>query len=187
MICRKGRGTLATKRDNQHKSEWILAKTHDKETSMGNSEAKAQLASFGARLLATVIDFAWLIPALIVVDLFLYGPQFFDPAHRTDPGTELVIQVIFGAIIVFMWANYQASPGKLAIRLRIVDASTGGVPSVAKLILRYVGYIISMIPLFLGYFWMLWDDKRQCWHDKMAGTLVVQLPPRDNTVRIGQE
>jgi uncharacterized RDD family membrane protein YckC len=109
------------------------------------------------------------------------------PEHRTDLGVELLIQIILGAIVVFMWANYQATPGKLAMRLRLIDGKTGGAPALANLVIRYLGYIVSTIPLLLGYFWMLWDDKRQCWHDKMAGTLVVQLPPRDISVRISQE
>ena len=35
-----------------------------------------------------------------------------------------------------------------------------------------------MIPLFLGYFWMLWDREKQTWHDKMAGSVVVDLNDR---------
>jgi uncharacterized RDD family membrane protein YckC len=31
----------------------------------------------------------------------------------------------------------------------------------------------SAIPLYLGFLWMLWDNKKQTWHDKAAGTVVV--------------
>jgi uncharacterized RDD family membrane protein YckC len=41
--------------------------------------------------------------------------------------------------------------------------------------LRYVGKIISGIPCGLGYFWMLWDDQKQCWHDKIASTKVIKV------------
>jgi uncharacterized RDD family membrane protein YckC len=40
-------------------------------------------------------------------------------------------------------------------------------------ILRYLGYSLSAISLFLGFFWILIDDRRQGWHDKIAGTLVI--------------
>ena len=41
--------------------------------------------------------------------------------------------------------------------------------------IRYFGRIISTIPLFLGYFWMLWDREKQCWQDKIAGSVVVPV------------
>ncbi len=45
---------------------------------------------------------------------------------------------------------------------------------VAMLMLRYLGYYISMLPLFLGIFWVGWDKRKQGWHDKIAGTLVIK-------------
>jgi uncharacterized RDD family membrane protein YckC len=62
----------------------------------------------------------------------------------------------------------------MLLRLRVVDAATGGVPPWPRLVLRYLGYLVSAIPLGLGYLWMIRDDRRQCWHDKMGGTLVVR-------------
>ena len=34
-----------------------------------------------------------------------------------------------------------------------------------------------LLPLGLGYLWMLWDRRRQTWQDKLGGTLVVRDPP----------
>ena len=45
--------------------------------------------------------------------------------------------------------------------------------TIRRALLRYVGYWLSAIPLGLGFFWVLVDDRRQCWHDKLAGTYVV--------------
>ncbi len=36
------------------------------------------------------------------------------------------------------------------------------------------GFTISRVVLALGYLWMLWDDERQTWHDKIADTIVVE-------------
>ncbi|HEX2510813.1 MAG TPA: FAD-dependent monooxygenase, partial [Microvirga sp.] len=57
-------------------------------------------------------------------------------------------------LVLALWLN------RLGVRLRIVDANTGGTPPTPNLIIRYIGYVISMIPLGLGYFWMLWDERR---------------------------
>ena len=66
-------------------------------------------------------------------------------------------------------------PGKKAVRIRVVDATTG-LPGIgtARGVGRYFARWLSQIVLYLGYFWMLWDPKKQCWHDKLARTLVVK-------------
>ena len=77
------------------------------------------------------------------------------------------------AAITELALKRQGTPGKLVLGLSIVDAETGQTPRLGRLVLRYLGYLLSTIPLGLGYFWMLWDDRRQTWHDKLGGTLVV--------------
>jgi uncharacterized RDD family membrane protein YckC len=65
--------------------------------------------------------------------------------------------------------------GKLICGIRVVDADTGQ-PGIGtgRGIGRYFARFLSGIPLFLGYFWMLWDDRSQTWHDKLARTIVVK-------------
>ena len=52
----------------------------------------------------------------------------------------------------------------------IVDAATGGKPSNRQLVLRYLGYYISALPLLLGLVRVTFDARKQGWHDKLAGT-----------------
>jgi uncharacterized RDD family membrane protein YckC len=49
----------------------------------------------------------------------------------------------------------------------------GGRITFIRALLRYLGYIVSIIPLFLGFFWILFSRKRQGWHDKIARTCVI--------------
>jgi uncharacterized RDD family membrane protein YckC len=56
------------------------------------------------------------------------------------------------------------------IRVRSLD---GGPIGYTRGFLRYIGRILSTIPLLLGYFWMLWDPQKQTWHDKIANSVVV--------------
>ncbi len=37
--------------------------------------------------------------------------------------------------------------------------------------------IFSFVVLGLGFFWAGWDRYNQSWHDKIAGTIVVRMPP----------
>lgn len=53
-------------------------------------------------------------------------------------------------------------------------ARTNGKPlTIGRALLRYLGYWLSAIPLGLGFFWVLVDDQRQGWHDKLADTYVI--------------
>jgi uncharacterized RDD family membrane protein YckC len=82
---------------------------------------------------------------------------------------------------VLFWVYRQATPGKIAIDARIVDATTGEKPSTGQLIGRYLGYYVSTIPLLLGFVWVAFDPRKQGWHDKLAGTVVVRPKHRGPT------
>ena len=77
------------------------------------------------------------------------------------------------AVITF-WVYKQATPGKMLISAKIVDAKTGNKPSTGQYIIRYLGYILAIIPFALGLFAVAWDKKKQGWHDKLAGTVVIE-------------
>jgi len=79
----------------------------------------------------------------------------------------------------------QATPGKMAIGARVVDATTGQAPSTRQLVIRYLGYYVSTIPLMLGLIWVAFDPRKQGWHDKLAGTVVVRSKHRVAPVSFG--
>jgi uncharacterized RDD family membrane protein YckC len=120
-----------------------------------------EYAGFGPRLLAAAID--GLIFFVVSVPL---GVLFFE----LSPAMPLLA----GAAAVAFWRRYGATPGKLAVGVRIVDARTGGTPATRRLILRLLCYVVSAAPLYLGFLWIVFDRRKQGWHDKIAGTLVIQ-------------
>ena len=63
--------------------------------------------------------------------------------------------------------------GKRALGIRVIDFQTGGPIGFGRGVVRYIGKIVSGIPLALGFLWMLWDREKQTWHDKIATTVVV--------------
>lgn len=65
--------------------------------------------------------------------------------------------------------------GQKALSIRIVDQQTGGSITAWRVFGRQVCRIFSTWFCFLGYFWMLWDRNRQCWHDKLVHTVVVKV------------
>ena len=88
---------------------------------------------------------------------------------------DVLLNYILPAIaVILFWIYKSATPGKMALGLKIVDAKTGRAASNPQLIGRYFGYYVSIIPLMLGMIWVGIDKKKQGWHDKLAGTLVVK-------------
>jgi uncharacterized RDD family membrane protein YckC len=56
----------------------------------------------------------------------------------------------------------------------VVDAANGSRPSTGRLVLRLACYLLSALPLYLGFVWIAFDRRKQGWHDKIAGTVVIQ-------------
>jgi uncharacterized RDD family membrane protein YckC len=82
-------------------------------------------------------------------------------------------------VIIVFWVYKSATPGKLATRLAIVDAKTGEKPSTGQFIGRYFAYYVSIIPFFLGFIWVGIDKRKQGFHDKLAGTVVIRNKPAE--------
>ena len=59
--------------------------------------------------------------------------------------------------------------------IRVYDFSQGGPIGYGRGVGRHFARILSAIPCYLGYFWMLWDKEKQCWHDKLVTSIVVPV------------
>ncbi|WP_216900149.1 RDD family protein [Synechococcus sp. CCY 9618] len=132
-------------------------------------------AGFWVRTAASLVD-SVLISLITGPFLLLFYGLFFQLRSAT---ADLVIGTVLSALLVILfWRWKQGTPGKLLFRLRIVDARSGGEPSLRQWCLRYLGYVLSTLPLLLGFLWVAWDPRRQGWHDKIAGTLVIHPAAR---------
>lgn len=67
----------------------------------------------------------------------------------------------------------QATLGKKALGLKVTGLN-GERISFGQATGRFFGQFLSAIILLIGYFMMLWDDKNQTLHDKLAETLVIR-------------
>ncbi|WP_193162452.1 RDD family protein [Microbulbifer hainanensis] len=132
---------------------------------------------FGASLLDTLILLIFTLPLLAAI----YGDYYWSSASLIKGPADVLISYVFPFVAtILFWIYKSATPGKMAVKARIVDARTGKAPTVQQSVIRYIGYIVSTIPLCLGFLWIAWDSKKQGWHDKMAGTVVIR--PKDGGV-----
>ena len=152
---------------------------------LGANTRDLEYVGFWARVWASIIDSIISLVVIYPLAFAIYGKDYFI---KTDfilgAGDFLLSYVLPAVAVVLFWFYKSATPGKMAIHAKIVDAKTGGKPSTGQLVGRYLSYYISLIPLGLGFFWVGWDARKQGWHDKLAGTVVVR--PADagaNTVQ----
>lgn len=141
-----------------------------------------EYVGFWPRVLASIIDSILICVVTLPLLRLIYGPTYFDQSDTRwilGPADFLISWVFPAVAVVLFWLYREATPGKMAIGARVVDAETGRVLSIGQAIGRYLGYFVSIIPLFLGVVWVAFDPKRQGWHDKLAGTVVVRPKHRD--------
>jgi uncharacterized RDD family membrane protein YckC len=129
-------------------------------------------AGFWARAAAFLID--GLIVIVIAVPILVAGfglrQVSLDPAEHS---WDLLGFLVIAALVIGFWRYCGATPGKIALGIRVVDAASGGPPGLGRLALRFLGYFVSAFPLYLGFFWAAIDRRKQGWHDKIARTIVI--------------
>jgi len=79
--------------------------------------------------------------------------------------------LLMGVYFVGFWRKFGATPGKMLLRMKIVDAEDYDArPSTSRLIKRFLGYITAII----GLWSILVSKQGQAMHDRIAGTVVIK-------------
>ena len=140
-------------------------------------EQNVEYAGFWVRVGAMIIDTLLIMIVLIPLLVAIYGWAYFDAANTrlfAGPADFLLSWVAPAVAVIVFWIYKQATPGKMALSIRIVDAATGNPPSTGQCVGRYFAYFVSIFPLGLGLIWVAFDKRKQGWHDKLAGTVVIR-------------
>jgi uncharacterized RDD family membrane protein YckC len=134
-----------------------------------------QYAGFWIRVGASMIDTILILAIIWPILTAIYGKDYWADTSLIHGVWDVILNFILPAIaVILFWIYRSATPGKMALKLTIVDAKTGAKPSTGQFIGRYLGYYVSAIPLFLGLVWVGIDKRKQGWHDKLAGTVVIR-------------
>jgi uncharacterized RDD family membrane protein YckC len=144
-------------------------------------------AGFTSRMLALAIDVGLVILFMAMtgwifqtVGSFLSDTPLMDSLSLTEQMISTIGAIVTGlnaatvviAYAFIFWILTGQTPGMMLLGLRVVSTD-GGRVTFWRAMLRLLGYIISVTLLFIGFFWVLVDDRRQGWHDKLAKTYVV--------------
>jgi uncharacterized RDD family membrane protein YckC len=126
----------------------------------------AEYAGFWRRFVAYILDVIILgfiqAPLSFILLILPYSYYYyFGP----------IISVLY---IVGFWAKKSRTPGKMALGITIVTEDGKSI-STGRALIRYFGYIVcGFSPFWLGFWWIIWDKKKQGWHDKLANTYVIK-------------
>ena len=141
-------------------------------------------AGFVTRALASLIDLAILAAVVLLLAaaaqaigalLTLYGVLFSRPSQAVGPVRIAIALLGLGAFVAYpiaFWVLAGQTPGKALMGLRVVRLDHKPM-TIGRALARYVGYWLAALPLFVGFLWILLDQRRQGWHDKLAGTGVL--------------
>jgi uncharacterized RDD family membrane protein YckC len=128
---------------------------------VASAVAAGNMADFWRRLGANLID-------LVVLYSLL---QFTGITRILVPAWVLYR---FG---MYIWRS--ATLGEIVLNLRVEKLDGGGlINDYGTALVRALSSLLSLLPLGLGFLWILFDPQRQTWHDKISGSVVVPVAPR---------
>lgn len=118
----------------------------------------------------------WTRFAGIVVDGILFGiiEAILNAIFSARGLVELIIIVLELAYVTYFWTSTGSTLGQMLVGIKVVDKDSGHNLKPSQAVVRWIGLIISGIPIFLGYIWAAFDPQKQGWMDKLANTQVVK-------------
>ncbi len=120
------------------------------------------------RLYAFTVDFSLIMMIIYTVAPIADGAMF----SREATAPDLVFFLGYFIVPTMIWGR---TPGKWVAGIVVVD-SEGRTPGPAVIPREMIGKLVSFLAAGVGIVWLVFDPKRQGWHDKIAGTFVVDNP-----------
>jgi len=110
----------------------------------------------------------WVRMGALLLDALLVGFVVHVLLHEHH--LHLLVLAVYGAV---MWKLRGSTIGGIVFDLRVVRRD-GRAVDWETAIVRALGCFLSLAVAGLGFFWIAFDDDKQAWHDKIAGTVVVR-------------
>lgn len=142
---------------------------------MADKQDSTPYAGFGIRVCAAVLDLILFLFLAVPLLYAIHGRAYFQSGVPDRGAVDFLNMFVLPNLLVpLLWLLWSATPGKLAVSIKIADAETGRKPRLRQVVIRLLGYYLSALPLGLGFLWILVDRRKQGWHDKLAGTVVIR-------------
>jgi len=129
-----------------------------------------RLAPMGHRLAAVLVDGA-LIAAALLGSALVAAACIGQPLPAEIARNSALLGLLFAYLLyqaIFILLD-EATPGMRCSGL-LLCTFDGRNPTRAQLRLRLSSLLLSVLPVGLGVAWILIDDDRLCWHDRLSKT-----------------
>jgi uncharacterized RDD family membrane protein YckC len=135
------------------------------------------------RRLGAMLYDCLLLSAVLMVATALFLPL--TGGEALDPATRPVLAYAYRVVLLLLvvgfyglfWTQRGQTLGMASWRLR-VEREDGRLLTWPDALRRLAWATLSLLPAGLGFAWILVDDRRRAWHDRLSGTRVVVLPKR---------
>lgn len=142
---------------------------------INNAEAQSESYSTIGMVPATFLQRAGAALIDIVLVMFIYGVTFGHTAtsfiHNDGGSFKMLLLLIY---LTIMWSWKQTTVGGIVFKLKVCRMDNSKF-TLGVAVVRALGLLLSIVPLGLGFLWIAWDEHKQGWHDKIAGTVVYKV------------
>jgi uncharacterized RDD family membrane protein YckC len=152
------------------------------------AERAGAYAGLMTRAIAYVLDLIAInLVALVAGAAAALALSVFHLGNALESAVAVALAVlyvvwVFGYFVAF-WSAAGQTPGARIMRIRVLDAHGAQRLKPRRAVVRVIGLVLATIPLFAGFFIMLWDGRRRCLQDRLARTVVIHAPPQVRVVR----
>jgi uncharacterized RDD family membrane protein YckC len=153
--------------------------------------AQTTYAGFWIRLVARIIDAVIVgIPFGILFGVFAVASGVFagtanslnqdaQGATAAVLGGTFILLYLIALVVqvgywIYFWGSTGSTLGMRLLRLRVVDANTGGPIGYGRATVRFLMSIVNSWACYIGWIWVAFDPRKQGWHDKVANSVVIQ-------------
>lgn len=136
---------------------------------------------FAPRATALILDWtlAFILSATLAVVSFGVPMRSGIEDELASLCISLLHYTVPAMFMIGSWRGFGTTPGKYLQGLRVVDHRTGERAALWRLVLRYIGYFLSLLPFGLGFLLVLANRERRALHDYIAGTRVIEVGETD--------
>ena len=159
-----------------------------------------KFAGFWRRFVAYLIDNTIICIVFFVLFMIAMMAFFIGAASGEESSwiADLADPTAISSTVIFIWLFFLGinigyftyfhgatgrTPGKMLLGLQVIGED-GAPLSFGIAFLRAIGYLVSGAILNIGFIWVAFDKRKQGWHDKIAGTVVIIREEQNQTAGI---
>jgi len=116
----------------------------------------------------------WLRVAAYIIDVSLIGIVGVILSSALGTAGQAMGALIFIAYFIGLWGTTGQTIGMMLLGLHVVRNVDGGKISWGNAVLRFVGLFVAFACLYIGVIWVAFDSRKQGWHDRIGGTVVIR-------------